>query len=464
MLSTVLYNVEQVAQASSDSLLTIMRESSLAVSLIVVMFTASWQLTLLFFLVTPLIAWVVKWSSKRMRALSKRVQNSVGLVTHVASEGIEGYQVIRLYGGQQYENEKFNAATKTNLQQELKVTVTNSVGTAFVQLLFAIPIAGTLILATMPSLAITPGSFAAIVTSMITLLRPIRRMSMVNSEIQKGVAGAESIFVIADEAVETDDGKKTLARAKGDIGFNQVSFAYQNTDKMILNHINLNVRSGETVAIVGRSGGGKSTLVSLLPRFHDVTSGSITIDGSDIRLYTLHDLRKQFAYVSQHTILFNDTVAKNIAYGFSRAIPQAEIIEAAIAANALDFIENLPQGFDTLIGENGVILSGGQRQRLAIARALLKNAPILILDEATASLDTHSEKAIQQALDAVMKNRTTIVIAHRLSTIEKADRIVVLENGEIIEEGSHTALLQQNGAYATLYRVQFAEQTTPLTV
>lgn len=457
ILSTIVYNVEQVAQACSDALLTILRESSLAVGLIVVMFMVSWELSLLFFVIAPLIAWVVKWSSTRMRRLSGNVQKSVGDVTHVANEGIVGYRVVRLYGGQAYESEKFFKATKANLQRELKVVITNSVGTAGVQLLVAIPIAITLLVATNPALHISPGSFAAMVTAMITLLRPVRRMSTVNTEIQKGLAAAESLFDIIDEPVEKDTGSRTLSRVKGNIVFHQVSFSYQTSGKPILKNISFSVKAGQTVAMVGKSGSGKSTLMNLLTRFYEIDSGEITIDGANINLYRLPDLRKQFAFVSQDTILFNDTVANNIAYGFSGATPKEKILQSAEAAHAIEFIEQMPQGFDTTVGEDGVLLSGGQRQRIAIARALLKDAPILILDEATASLDVHSERQIQSALDDLMKDRTVLIIAHRLSTVEKADYIIVMDEGEIVETGSHQSLLDQNGHYFALYHAQFKE-------
>src|SRR3990167_7918552 len=456
ILSTIVYNVEQVAQACSDALLTCLRESSLAVGLIVVMFVVSWQLSLLFLLIVPLIAWVVKWCSVRMRRLSTNVQQSVGDVTHVAGEGIDGYRVIRLYGGQQYEDDKFNRATKANLQRELKIVVTNSVGTSSVQLLFAIPIAVTLLVATNPSLHISPGSFASIVTAMITLLRPVRRMSMVNTEIQKGVAAAESIFQMADEIIEKDTGVRTLSRVKGDIVFHDVSFEYNTSKRPVLKHINFTVKAGQTVAIVGKSGSGKSTLMNLLPRFYEIESGDILIDGVNINVYQLADLRKQFAFVSQDTTLFDDTVANNIAYG-QLPVDKEKIIRAAIAAHATEFISQLPDGFDSKIGEDGVLLSGGQRQRIAIARALLKDAPILVLDEATASLDVHSERQIQLALDDLMKDRTVLVIAHRLSTVENADCIVVLEEGKIVETGTHHNLLEKEGVYAALYRAQFKE-------
>ncbi|OGT49121.1 MAG: lipid A export permease/ATP-binding protein MsbA [Gammaproteobacteria bacterium RIFCSPHIGHO2_12_FULL_38_11] len=456
-MSTIVYNVEQVAQACSDALLTILRESSTAIGLIIVMFWVSWKLTLLFIVIAPLIAWVVKWSSVRMRRLSANVQQSVGDVTHVAGEGIDGYRVVRLYGGQKYEMEKFNLATKSNLQRELKIVVTNSVGTSSIQLLFAIPIAVTLLAATNPAMHISAGSFTAIVAAMISLLRPVRRISMVNTEIQKGVAAAESIFKMADEPIEKDMGTRRLSRVKGDIEFRNVCFEYDSSKRAILKHINLKVEAGKTVAIVGKSGGGKSTLLNLLPRFYEINSGEITIDGVNINVYQLAELRKQFAFVSQDTILFDDTVANNIAYGLPVSVDREKIMQAAEAAHATEFISQLPEGLDSKIGEDGVLLSGGQRQRIAIARALLKDAPILILDEATASLDVHAERHIQAALEDLMKDRTVLIIAHRLSTVENADHIIVLDEGEIVETGTHHFLLKNEGVYAALYKAQFKE-------
>ncbi|OGT26396.1 MAG: lipid A export permease/ATP-binding protein MsbA [Gammaproteobacteria bacterium RIFCSPHIGHO2_12_FULL_41_25] len=457
ILSTIVYNVEQVAQASSDALLTCLRESSMAIGLIFVMFIVNWKLSLLFLVIAPLLAWVVKWSSVRMRLLSSNVQQSVGDVTQVASEGIDGYRVVRLYGGQVYENKKFRDATQANMHRELKVSVTNSIGTSLMQLLLAVPIAMTLLIATNPALGISSGSFASIVTAMIMLLRPVRRMSAINNEIQKGVAAADSIFKMLDESIEQDTGVEKISRVKGNIEFCDVTFSYSDSKQIVLNHISFSVRAGQTVAIVGKSGSGKSTLANVLPRFYEINSGKILLDGVNAREYQLTDLRRQFAFVSQDTVLFDDTIANNIAYGFTSTVNRSDVERAAEAAHATEFIRALPNGFDTQIGEDGVLLSGGQRQRIAIARALLKNAPILILDEATASLDVHAERHIQAALEDLMKDRTVLVIAHRLSTVEKADCIIVLENGMIVETGTHASLLENNGVYAALYRSQFAE-------
>lgn len=461
ILSKIIYNVEQVATATSDALLTLLRETSLFIGLITVMFLASWRLSLLFVVVSPFIACVVKWSSKRMRRLSGNVQQSVGEVTHVADESIQGYKVIRLFGGQQYETQKFFQVTRANQQRELKIVVTNSVGTSLVQFLIGLPIGVTLILATMPSMHVTAGAFASIITAMVMILRPVRRLTNVNSEIQKGIAGAESLFAVIDEPEEIDKGNFALERVRGEIQYKNVHFGYDKSNgQPVLKEINFTAHAGQTVAIVGRSGSGKSTLINLLPRFYEITGGEITIDGVNIADYQLENLRSHFALVSQHTTLFNDTIANNIAYGFADKIDRQQIIHAATLANAMEFIQNLPNGLDTVVGEDGVLLSGGQRQRIAIARALLKKASILILDEATASLDSHSEKQIQNALDTLMHQQTTLVIAHRLSTIENADWIIVMDEGRIIEQGAHDELYAMNGAYAALHRIQFSDSKT----
>jgi subfamily B ATP-binding cassette protein MsbA len=460
LLSRLIYNVEQVAEASTYALLIIVQEGVLAIGLLVVMFSLSWQLTLLFMIIGPIIVWVVRITSKRLRRLSQSVQKSVAEVSHITEESIEGYKVIRTFGGENYEIKKFFQATFSNRQRELKIVATNAIGTSSVQILISIAIAVILFLATLPKLEVSAGAFAALIAAMFTLLRPIRRINQVNGIIQKGVAGAQSIFELLDEKPEQDTGTLALKRAKGSISYQDVSFSYATKNKPVLNQINFHINAGETIALVGRSGGGKSTLVSLLPRFYEIESGSIAIDGTNIRHYRLADLRDQFALVSQNVTLFNDTIAHNIAYGRFEKASEADIIQAAVAAHAMEFINELPNGLNTLIGENGVLLSGGQRQRLAIARAILKNAPILILDEATSALDNESERHIQAALEALMRNRTTLVIAHRLSTVEKADRILVVDKGHIVEMGTHQELLRLNGHYAHLYALQFTDDVS----
>ena len=430
---------------------------ALAIGLVIVMFTICWQLALFFVVLGPVLAMVIKITSKRMRRLSGSVQEAVGDVTHIAEESIEGNKVIRIYGGESYETNKFNQSTDGSRQKELKVAVTNSIGTSVVQVIIAVPIALTLWLATSPLLGISAGAFAAMIAALLQLLRPVRRLTIVNGSIQSGLAGAESIFELLDKPVEVDSGDYCVDRVKGHIRFDQVGFAYNDDDsKATLADISFDVSPGEVVALVGRSGAGKTTLINLLPRFYELQHGSITIDGVPVQQFELASLRQQFSLVSQHATLFNDTIAHNIAYGSQGNASEAEIVAAATAAHAMEFINELPDGLNTMVGENGVLLSGGQRQRLAIARALLKDAPILILDEATSALDSHAERHIQQALTHLMKNRTTLVIAHRLSTIENADKIIVLEQGRLIEQGTHQQLLETDeGVYAGLHAVQF---------
>ena len=398
-----------------------------------------------------------------MRRLSTQVQDSVGDVTSVAEEGIENYKVVRIFRGQQQELAKFFKATKRNLQQSLKVVVTNSIGSASVQILVSIPIAGTLFFATMPSFNFSAGGFAAIVGAMVSLLRPFRRLTTVNATFQKGIAGTESIYQMLSQPVEDDCGKQLLSNCQGELHLKDISFRYAEDSNWVLHNISLQVPHGKTIALVGRSGSGKTTLVNLLPRFYESNKGSICIDGHDIKQFTLDSLRQQFSIVSQNTTLFNETIANNIAYGMDN-VDLEQIRQAAKAACADEFIERFPMQYDELIGEDGVLLSGGQRQRIAIARALLKKAPILILDEATSALDSHSEQHIQRALTSLMAFSTSIVIAHRLSTIENADWIVVMDQGHIIEQGTHADLLAKQGAYVELRKVQFREEEAVETV
>lgn len=467
VLSKIIYNVEQVADASSDALTVMIRESCTVIGLLIVMLTISWHLTLLFIVTMPLMAGVMHVVSKRVRMVSGRIQESMGGVAHVAEEAIEGQKVIKAFGGQKYEIEQFNGVTQNNRRQEMKLIATSALSIPMIQVIGSVALAATVYLATMNTgslkTAITPGAFAAMMAAMIMLLKPIKQLTKVNSNIQKGIAGAASIFAFLDEKAEQDEGKKALSQVQGNITFKNVSFSYaaveSNLSKVAplktLEDISFDVKAGEIIAIVGRSGGGKSTLVNLLPRFYNA-KGEILVDGINIRELPLIELRRQIALVSQHVTLFNQTVAHNIAYGRENHTLD-EIKAAAESAHAIEFIERLPLGFDTRIGENGVRLSGGQRQRIAIARAILKKAPILILDEATSALDTESERQIQAALDKLMKQCTTLVIAHRLSTIENANRIMVVDQGRIVEMGTHEELIQSKGIYAALRAMQYQE-------
>lgn len=457
LISTLIFNVEQVNKASSDALIILVRESFFIVGVLVVMITTSWQLSLLFFLTAPLIAYIARKSSKKMRRFGQYLQTGMGNITHIAEEAIEGYRVIKTFGGEAYENAKFVQATLDNRRREMQMIATESMSSPLVQLTIAGVIAVTVYLATQSAGHVTAGGFASILACMLAILKPLKNITTVNNAIQRGIVGAESIFALLDEQPELDVGQLSLQRAKGAIRFENVSFTYEKGQQEVLKNITFEVKPGQVIALVGKSGSGKSTLVNLLPRFYNHYSGKIYLDHMDIQNIKLSDLRQQFALVSQHVTLFNDTVLHNIAYGqFSKA-SKDEVIAAAKAANALEFIENLPEQFNTLIGENGLMLSGGQRQRIALARAIIKNAPLLILDEATSALDTESERKIQSALEQLMKTRTTLVIAHRLSTIEKADLILVLNDGKIVEMGNHQALLAQQGEYAKLHAMQFRE-------
>lgn len=458
LIAILLYNVDQVSNAGANSLIILVRETCTIIGLLAVMFIVSWKLTILFFAAGPFIAFTASYSSKRIRRYGRRVQARMGDVTHIAEESIEGYRVIRTFGGQSYEDNKFIHATTDNLRKELQLILTNAAASPVVQLIISFIIAVTIYLATTHISTITAGGFASILAAMLAIIKPVKNITTINNSIQQGVVGAEGIFELLDQPAEKDEGKKVFERVKGDIQIKNLDFCYVSApEKMVLKDLNIKIKSGETIALVGKSGSGKSTLVNILPRFYDDYMGEIFIDGLNIRDVSLESLRTQFAYVSQHVTLFNDTIGRNIAYGCFDEVSEADIIKAAKAANAWEFIETLPKGLNTFIGENGLLLSGGQRQRIAIARALLKDAPILILDEATSALDTESERKIQEALPRLIKNRTTLIIAHRLSTIENADKILVLKDGEIVEEGTHEQLLAKQGEYAKLHSIQFLE-------
>lgn len=457
LLSKLLFDVEQVAQVSADALTTFVQSTCLLVGLLLVMFLVSWQLSLLFLLTVPLIALIVSYTNKKTRKVSHAVQKSMGEVTAIASESIDGYQEVRVYGGQDKEKYRFNQATEESFKRDMKVAKIKLINVAGVQLVIGFGIAAIISAAIYlsSSIEVGAGGFVSILAAMLQLIKPLKDLSTVNSTIQRGLAGAESIFELFDKPAERDEGKQAMSRVTGAVEFKDLSFQYE-VGQPVFSHLNLSIPAGKTVALVGRSGSGKSTLAHLLCRFYEVNQGEILLDNMRLQDFTLSSLRAQIALVSQKVMLFNDTVAANIAYGIE-GVNHTAIIQAARRSYALDFIEKLPQGFDTPIGENGVLLSGGQRQRIAIARAFLKDAPLLILDEATSALDNESERYIQKALEDIKHNRTTLVIAHRLSTIEQADHIVVLDNGKIVEQGKHQALLNQAGAYALLYRSQHSD-------
>ena len=454
LLSKLLYDVEQVAQVSSDALTDFVQNICLVIGLLAVMMIISWQLSLMFLFTIPFVGIIVNLTNKRVRRVSHKGQKSMSEVTEIASEAIDGYRVVRIFAGTDYELDKFNRATEESRINDMKVASSKAINVSGVQIVIALGIAA-IIFATIKlasTITITAGSFLAILAAMLQLIKPMKTLTTLNATFQKGLAGAESVFALLDESVESSGGQELKVRAKGNIEFNNVSFAYRNGPQ-VLENINFKVNAGETVALVGHSGSGKTTIASLLPRFYDVSSGVISLDGAPIKDLSRDSLRRQISFVSQQVTLFNDTLAKNIAYGFFDA-PMEDIAKAARLAHAEEFIQNLSDGYHTKVGENGVLLSGGQRQRLAIARAILKDAPILILDEATSALDSESEQLIQQALNEVMVNRTTLVIAHRLSTIKRADKIVVMDKGRIVEVGNHEQLLAQNGYYAKLYNTQ----------
>ena len=454
LLSKILYDVEQVAQVSADALTDFVQNTCLVVGLLTVMMIMCWQLSLMFLLTVPCIGVIVNFTNKRVRRISHKVQKTMGQVTEIAGEAIDGYQVVRIFGGESYEVAKFNKATETSRQNDMKVAISKAMNVSGVQCVMALGIAMIIFAAIQLATVVTvsAGSFLAILVAMLQLIKPMKTLTTLNATIQRGLAGAESVFSLLDTAVESDQGIVLTQKAKGEIRFEKVSFAYRQ-GQTVLHEVDFQMRAGETVALVGHSGSGKTTIASLLPRFYDVFSGQIVLDGTPINQLSLRSLREQIALVSQHVTLFNDTLANNIAYGCFDA--NREAIEAAAKlAYADEFIQRLPDGYDTRIGENGVLLSGGQRQRLAIARAILKDAPILILDEATSALDSESERYIQAALEQVMKHRTTLVVAHRLSTIQGAQSIIVMHQGRVVEQGNHQQLLALDGHYAQLYRVQ----------
>ncbi|QLF94161.1 lipid A export permease/ATP-binding protein MsbA [Pseudomonas sp. ABC1] len=458
LISRITYNTGSVTGAATDALKVMVREGLTVVFLFGYLLWMNWQLTMVMVAILPLIALMVKSASKKFRSQSRKIQNAMGELTHVSSETIQNYRVVRSFGGERYERERFLEASEDSTRKQLRMTRTSAIYTPTLQLVNYAAMAFLMFLVLLLRGDASVGDLVAYITAAGLLPKPIRQLSEVSSTIQKGLAGAESIFSQLDEQPEPDQGTLELERVRGALSVEHLSFVYPGTEKRVLDDISFSVEPGQMVALVGRSGSGKSTLANLIPRFYQHQDGQVLLDGRPIEDYRLANLRSHIALVTQQVTLFNDTVLGNIAYGDLQGLPREAVEQAAEAAYAKEFIEQLPQGFDTVVGENGVMLSGGQRQRLAIARALLKDAPLLILDEATSALDTESERHIQAALDRLMEGRTTFVIAHRLSTIEKADLILVMDKGRIVERGTHQYLLALNGSYARLHAMGLDEK------
>ncbi|MBL4820957.1 MAG: lipid A export permease/ATP-binding protein MsbA [Gammaproteobacteria bacterium] len=461
LVSKITYDVTQITGAASNALTVTLREGLTVIGLMTALLIADWKLSLTFLVIAPLVGKTVGAATKRFRKYSTQMQDSMGDVTQITNEAIKGSQVIRTFGAKDFISQRFNKVSERNRRQNMKMALTRAISTPFIQFLVSIALAVLIWLAMSPSFFAdkTAGDFVAFLTMAGLLAKPIRQLSQVNAVIQRGISAAESIFNLLDEPPEIDDGDFHVDRARGKLEFRNVGFSY-GKDIPALHDISFTAEPGQVIALVGKSGSGKSTLVSMIPRFYDVNSGQILLDDVPLSAYALRDLRNQISLVTQQVVLFNGSVAENIAYGIDKRAVQDKIVSAARSAHAMEFIERLPEGLDTEVGDDAAQLSGGQRQRLAIARALLKDAPILIMDEATSALDSESEQHIQQALKTLMQGRTTIVIAHRLSTIESADLILVMDDGRIVESGNHARLLELNKQYAKLHRMQFTDYSS----
>ena len=460
LLSKVTYDAGQVSSAASSTLVSLVREGATVIGLLGLMFWHSWQLSVIFLVVGPLVGILISIISRRFRKISRHIQQAVGDITTSTEQMLKGHKEVLMFGGQEVEDKRFYQVSNRMRQQTMKMVAADAIGSPIVQMVASVALAVFLYVATIDSVkaTLTAGTFTVMVTSMMMLLKPLKSLTDVNNQFQRGITACQSLFGLLDSTPEQDTGTRTLERARGEIEFRNVTFTYPTKETPALRNISFKVEAGKSVALVGHSGSGKSTIASLLTRFYDIEEGEILLDGVNIREYRLSELRKQYALVSQHVHLFNDSVANNIAYAAEEKYSRDEIKQAARIAHADDFVSKMPEGYDTVIGENGASLSGGQRQRIAIARALLRDSPVLLLDEATSALDTESERHIQAAIDELCKARTSLVIAHRLSTIEKADEILVVDDGRIIERGDHASLMAKNGAYAQLRNTQFGEQ------
>lgn len=457
LISRITFDVMQVTQAVTDALKILIREGATVIALLAYLLYLDWKITLVFIVIAPILGMIVSKISKRLRKLSTQIQHSMGDITHVCSEMINNFRVMRIFGGESYEKQRFTKESQNNFKQNMKLTITSALATPVTQFVIALGLAAVVFLALSYMKADTAGDFIKYLAAAFLIPKSVRQLTEVMNKIQKGIAASESIFSQLDEEAEKNVGVIKNVRIQGNISLQNIQFSYPSSDKPALSGVTCDIAAGETVALVGKSGSGKTTLAGLLPRFYDTDSGDILLDDKLLSEYDIVFLRQQLSLVNQNITLFNDTLFNNIAYGDMQSMPEENVIEAAKQANAWEFIERMPEGLQTLVGENGTRLSGGQRQRIAIARALLKDAPILILDEATSALDTESERYIQEALQTVSQGRTTLVIAHRLSTIENADRILVMDQGAIVEEGTHQALMEANGYYAQLHQQGFAE-------
>ena len=455
LVSVITFNAQMLSKASSDALIILVREITYAIGLCIVMLYGSWKLAAVLVVLVPLIIFIAQFIAKKFRQTIASMQQGMGQITTASDEMLKGHKEVLIFNAKEYEKRNFNYITDCVRKGMLKIEIISRLSTPIIQLVATLGLGFILYLVASQNLDITPGSFTVVFSAMVAVMRPLRELTSLHVELQKGAVACESLFALLNSPLEDDHGTIIADRVKGDIEFKNVTYTYPTRNTPALNNVSLKINAGQTIALVGRSGAGKSTIVSLLPRFYDVSQGEILLDAINIKEYTLSSLRKQIGYVSQNVHLFNGTIAENIAYGEKGLHSREDIIKAATLANAIEFIDKLEKGIDTEIGDNGILLSGGQRQRIAIARVLLRNNPVLIFDEATSALDNESERLVQDAIDTLQKGRTSIMIAHRLSTIEKADRILVIGDGKVLEDGNHQSLINLGGIYARMHKMQF---------